>query len=407
MQKGFLSQYFEKVAIKRLTAVEVNTAISNQHELNGSKSLKTLFGNERVSYQSKFLWLAGESEGISCEGHLTWYDAREAHPTRSEYRLYFKSNEIMDQARESDMLIIAKRQNGEFYIIIVPYGSTLENQLLWLFGIEQVGYSFNLQAIENGHNPEVNFAVRYILEELDIEIEETDSGYLDEILEPFFSTGFPNTSVFSQLARQTMREVSSRDEPDETLLKWIEHEEKLFKRLEHHIVSQRLQAGFCTDGDTDVEGFIKFSLSVQNRRKSRIGYALEHHLEEIFKVHELRYSRTAVTENKSKPDFLFPDIKSYKDMTYPESRLTMLGVKSTCKDRWRQVLSEANRINKKHLFTLEPGISENQTDEMQAKHLQLVLPKRLHETYKSTQQSWLMDLKTFIQLANKRQKLMF
>ena len=36
-------------------------------------------------------------------------------------------------------------------------------------------------------------------------------------------------------------------------------------------------------------------------------------------------------------------------------------VKSTCKDRWRQVLSEADRIPNKHLFTLEAAISENQT----------------------------------------------
>ncbi len=52
----------------------------------------------------------------------------------------------------------------------------------------------------------------------------------------------------------------------------------------------------------------------------------------------------------------------------------MLGVKSTCKDRWRQVLSEAARIPDKCLLTVEPGISENQTNEMQANRLQLVLP---------------------------------
>ena len=60
----------------------------------------------------------------------------------------------------------------------------------------------------------------------------------------------------------------------------------------------------------------------------------------------------------------------------------MLGAKSTCKDRWRQVLSEAQRIPNKHLLTLEPGISENQTDEMQAKRLQLILPAQLHATYR-------------------------
>ena len=64
----------------------------------------------------------------------------------------------------------------------------------------------------------------------------------------------------------------------------------------------------------------------------------------------------------------------------------MLGAKSTLKDRWRQVLSEAERIDNKHLLTLEPGISENQTSEMQVKQLQLVLPRKLHESFRPAQQ---------------------
>lgn len=403
MKKGFLSQYFEGVAIKRLSAVEANTAVSNQHEFNGSKPLKTLFGRERISYEARFLWLAGENEGFSCEGNITWYDSREAHPTRSEYRLYFKSNDVMDQALAGDMLIVAKRSNGEIFMVLVPSGSTLESQILWLFGVGQIGFDFNFQSIEEGHNPEVDYAVRYILEEMGIEVADPEGSYLDGILEPYFDGGFPRTSVFSELARNSLRDVSPYEEPDETLLKWIEQEEKLFKRLERHFVSKRIELGFRNDGTTDVEGFIQFSLSVHNRRKSRVGYALENHLEEIFKAHNLTYSRTQITENKSKPDFMLPHINNYYDLTFPETRLTMLGVKSTCKDRWRQVLAEANRINNKHLFTLEPGISENQTDEMQANHLQLVLPKRLHETYRPAQQSWLMDLSSFIQMAKERQ----
>ena len=403
MQRGFLSQYFEGIAIKRLSSVEVNTEVSNQHEFNGSKPLRTLFGDSRISYEARFLWLAGENEGFSCEGHITWYDAREANPKRSEYRLYFKSNDVMDQAKIADMLIVAKRPNGEIFMVLVPSGSTLESQMLWLFGVEQVDFDFNFQAIEDGHDPEVDFAVRYILEEMGIEVADPDGGYLDSILEPYFNGGFQRTSVFSELARRTLKDVSPYEEPDQTLMKWIEQEEKLFKRLERHFVSQRLEEGFRGDGSTDVEGFIQFSLSVHNRRKSRVGYALENHLEEIFKAHNLTYSRTQMTENKSKPDFLFPHIDNYRDLNFPESRLTMLGVKSTCKDRWRQVLAEANRIDNKHLFTLEPGISENQTDEMQANKLQLVLPKLLHDTYKPSQQNWLMDLGAFIQMAKARQ----
>lgn len=83
----------------------------------------------------------------------------------------------------------------------------------------------------------------------------------------------------------------------------------------------------------------------------------------------------------------------------------MLGSKSSCKDRWRQVLSEANKIMNKHLFTLEPGISQNQTDEMQDKKLQLVLPKNLHDTYLESQKGWLMSLCEFITLVQERQNV--
>jgi hypothetical protein len=81
----------------------------------------------------------------------------------------------------------------------------------------------------------------------------------------------------------------------------------------------------------------------------------------------------------------------------------MLGVKSTCKDRWRQVLAEADKIPSKHLLTLEAAISSNQTDEMQAKDLQLVLPSALHHTYSPAQQKWLMDVSAFIDLVRERQ----
>ena len=82
----------------------------------------------------------------------------------------------------------------------------------------------------------------------------------------------------------------------------------------------------------------------------------------------------------------------------------MLGVKSTCKDRWRQVLAEAARIQRKHLFTLETSISLNQTNEMQANLLQLVVPRGLQDTYSEQQRTWLLDLAGFITLVRGRQE---
>lgn len=145
--------------------------------------------------------------------------------------------------------------------------------------------------------------------------------------------------------------------------------------------------------------------TVQNRRKSRVGLALENHLEQIFTECGIRYSRAAVTENRSKPDFIFPGQAEYHDPTFNPLNLSMLGVKSTCKDRWRQVLAEAGRIERKHLLTLEAAISANQTDEMQAKNLQLVLPRSLHATYSIAQQAWLLDVSGFNALVREREKV--
>ena len=120
------------------------------------------------------------------------------------------------------------------------------------------------------------------------------------------------------------------------------------------MISERLKRGFMESGAADIEGFHEF-LTVQNRRKSRAGQSLEHHLEALFTAHEIRFERGALTENKNKPDFLFPGQAEYQDPAFPVARLTMLGAKSTCKDRWRQVLQEANRIPAKHLCNSNPG----------------------------------------------------
>jgi hypothetical protein len=222
-------------------------------------------------------------------------------------------------------------------------------------------------------------------------------------LEPY-GTQFPPTKVLADLARASLPEIDPRGDPDAVLMAWIEREELLFRRLERRIVGERLRGGFAEDGEPDVDGFVSFSLAVQNRRKSRAGHSLEHHLETLFKANGIRQSRGAVTENRNKPDFVFPGEAEYRDADFPSDRPTMLGAKSTCKDRWRQVLSEAARISNKHLLTLEPGISENQTQEMQAKALQLVLPRKLHETYRDGQRAWLLDVRGFIGLVRQRQQ---
>ncbi|MDD3013713.1 MAG: type II restriction endonuclease [Candidatus Gastranaerophilales bacterium] len=412
MSHGLLRKCFNGVAVKRLSAVEVDPSRSHQHELNGVNGLKEILGPEkRCNIPTIFVWLGDEQDGITEEGFLTWYDARSNHPTRSEYRLYFPSTAVLNLASAGDPVFIATRPDGSIMVIITKAGSTMENQLLWLFDlpnlpesdgeITQTNQKFDVKQINYDVSGQTDFAVRYILEELGLEPEEPETDYLDLMLSRFGSN-FPRTIEFSSFARETIPDVSPKDDPDGTLLSWINQEELLFRRLERHVVADRLEKGFIDTEGADINGFLKFSLSVQNRRKSRAGLSLENHLEEIFKIIDIPYARGKITENRQKPDFLFPGVVEYHNPQFPASKLIMLGAKSTCKDRWRQVLSEAARIKTKHLLTLEPGISQNQTTEMRSSSLQLVLPRELHQTYRPEQQSWLIDLNGFIDLVKKR-----
>lgn len=404
MKRGHLSEHFSGIAVKRLSAVETRPATSNQHEFNSSSELKHLLGeDDQKDIPTKFIWIGHEQEGVEVEGFVTWYDARRRHPTRSEYRLYYPGNDVTAMMDEGDAFFLAKRKGTGCLVIITPSDSTMFNQLLWLFGIDiQSEFRFSYQPVAGNTDAELDFAARLVLEALDIDPEEPEARAIDDLIAPFGLT-MPNTRTLSELARQSLGLRTVRDAPDQALMTWMDREDQLFRRLERRILAERLRTGFRTPDGEDVEGFISFSLSVQNRRKSRAGLALESHLEALLTEFQIKFERGATTENGNRPDFLFPGTAEYRNPAFPASQLTMLGAKSTLKERWRQVLSEAERIEIKHLLTLEPGISEKQTAEMQAKCLQLIVPRGLHATYKPQQCSWLMDVSGFIRLVQSRQ----
>jgi hypothetical protein len=239
------------------------------------------------------------------------------------------------------------------------------------------------------------------LEQIGVKPEDEAPNYLDQMLSKF-GGDFPKTIEFSAFARSTIKDFSSHDDPDVALVAWMEREEILFRTLEKYLLGEKLRK-LTQAGVEDTEPFIKLIQSTLQRRKSRAGSALENHLEQVFTEHNLTYTRTGVTENRLKPDFIFPSITDYHNANFPKTRLTMLASKSTCKDRWRQILNEAARIPNKHLLTLEPSISENQTNEMKLEKVQLVIPQGLHLTYTADQQAWLMNVKSFTMLAQQRQ----
>lgn len=406
MKRGYLSEYFKGIAVKFLSTVEANSFRSNQHEFNGVRELVEILGEPdgKVNFPAKFIYLTDDDDAPIIEtGSLTWYDARqkareERNVMRWENRLYFPTNLVTQNLSEGDLLIVTRNTDDSLLAIVAEKGSTVANQLLWLFGFTDIGHpGFSIRGELETEQDKIAFTSRLILENIGIVVEADEDSWLDKIFAKFGRT-FPSTKEFSEFARNTIQE-DIRDDQDNILLAWMDREEILFRTLEKHLIADRLKQGF----DNNVDEFLKYSLSVQNRRKSRVGFALENHLEAMFKACGIRYSRGACTENKAKPDFLFPGIEEYRNPAFSAINLTMLGVKSTCKDRWRQVLSEADRIDRKHLLTLEPAISPNQTTEMQSKLLQLVIPKTLHDTYTSGQKEWLMSVSDFIEMTRSRQ----
>ena len=188
---------------------------------------------------------------------------------------------------------------------------------------------------------------------------------------------FPSSIDMSNAARSIVLEVYSTKlltikDPDTALLQWTEAEYRLFREIEHSRYGNTIAQGFKS-----VDDFITLANQVLNRRKSRAGKSLEHHLSAIFDDNKIMYTAQAITEGNKKPDFLFPSEEAYHDMSFSIDKLCTLAAKTTCKDRWRQILNEADRLRdeNKYLCTMQQGISSAQMDEMQAEKVVLVVPK--------------------------------
>jgi hypothetical protein len=183
--------------------------------------------------------------------------------------------------------------------------------------------------------------------------------------------------------------------PDVRLLERRKCEYEIFLSVEQAVYLPRIQGGFTT-----IDDFIGLAQTVLQSRKSRSGNSLEFQAREIMAEEGLRSGTDFVNrpeiEGGKRPDFLFPSKAAYDDLSFPDNRLRMLAAKTTCKDRWRQVINEANRIPIKHLLTLQEGVSEGQFQEMREAGVHLVVPAGLHAAYPPPVRAHLISFESFI-----------
>lgn len=306
--------------------------------------------------------------------------------TRNEFRItrFGKNFPWLDDERVGDLMIIAQKEVDNYEAWVLSKDSDIDGFLDY----------FNISPDCTNRIIDKTSAI-------------SPGEKMKHLLSQFISdkNSFPKTSEMALAAEKCynmangITDTDILTSPDNILLKWIDSEYSLFQMLEEKLYLPIINANFG-----GVAEFIRLANEMLNRRKSRAGKSLELHLAAIFDAASLIYEEQIVTEDNKRPDFVFPSALSYHDFLFPADLLVMLAAKTTCKDRWRQVINEANRIPEKHLFTLQQAISSNQLKEMHDEHVKLVVPQKYIHNYPKEYQSEIMDLSSFVTFVKEKQK---
>lgn len=299
--------------------------------------------------------------------------------TRNEYRItnFGRGFEFLNHEYTGALFVLIQNTEVDYQGYVLNTDEEI-NQFL---------DAFNISPTETNNLININ--------NRDVDILEKEQFYNFIVM---LDVDFPTSEAVSAKAREIENIIYNHLEyiiynPDQKLLDWYNMEFKLFRAIEHARYGDLIRNGF-----DDVEDFIKIANQVLNRRKSRAGKSLEHHLSAIFDGNKIEYTSQAVTEGKKRPDFIFPSQDAYRNISFSTDKLISLAAKTTCKDRWRQILNEADRLRDKNKFlcTLQQGISADQMDEMEAEKVILVVPREYIKTYPKEKQNRIWTIKKFV-----------
>jgi len=182
-------------------------------------------------------------------------------------------------------------------------------------------------------------------------------------------TTLPTGAALAQYVLQELR-PSPKESIDSLLVRRVRAEYELFQLLETGIYADKAQNGFG-----NLEDFFHLAKSLMNSRASRAGRSLELAVKLAFDESGVEYAWQPQLNEGPRPDFVFPDIRSYSSGAHSPSHLA---VKRTLKERWRGVLEEAKKIRHKNLLTLDTNLSPSQLLEISNSGIRLVVPLQLH-----------------------------
>ena len=338
-------------------------------------SISILFDTpgERGTNKDRWVRIKWQND-FETDTRFTYYGQR----TRNEYRITnFGKGFPLLKPEYTGALFVLTRQEESYYSAFVLNSDDEITEYLDAFGIGPT---------------ETNKLVETRQTSVEYREQRAIEAFIDGL-----SVDFPTSDEMSLAARKIYHSITagngSHVTPDQKILKWTEEEFRLFRALEYSRYGSIITKGFPS-----VEQFVVVANQVLNRRKSRAGKSLEHHLSAIFDENHLLYSSQAVTEGNKRPDFIFPSEEKYHDRLFPTEKLISLAAKTTCKDRWCQVINEADRLRgrEKYLCTLQQGVSAAQMDEMQEEKVILVVPKPYISTYPADRQDRIWTIEKFV-----------
>lgn len=366
-----------------ITGNDAGTTGSHQAGFYIPKCAATLlFGKEcpRGNNQEKWVKIKWQND-IETDSRFIYY----GQGTRNEYRItrFGRGFEFLMDKYVGSLLVIAEQEDDYYQAFVLESDDDIETFLSY----------FNLSTEQT--NQLINVAQ---LHSEDERMQQAIAAAIDNL------QVFPQTEEMAKIAQGIFNKIYKItdahvcESPDSILFDWRNVESNLFFALEDKLYRDVYSKPFANCND-----LMDFANSVLNRRKSRAGKSLEHHLSAIFTANSLVFEEQAITENNKKPDFLFPNSECYHNFEFPDDDLTILGAKTTCKDRWRQVINEADRVEMKYLCTLQPGISRAQLKEMEDYQVKLVVPYSLINSYPEEYRDKISDLKTFISIVKEKQ----
>ncbi len=308
------------------------------------------------------------------ESVVTWYGRR----TRREYRLtrFGKAFPWLAQEMVGDMLVLIRKAPSEFIAYVLRTEEDIE-ELQATLGLEinQSWAAFPSSEHYRAETPDQCIERQF-----------------NDLLTTF--TGFPDTTTLSAAARKALEaclpEFGKRP-LDDQLVRLVEGEYALFQLVENKVCLDQITRKFNSVGE-----FLKAAASLMNRRKARAGRSLENHFAAILKGAEIPFDQRVRIDGTSEPDILIPGKAAYENPNYPAEKLCLLGLKTTCKDRWRQVLNEGRRVKSKHILTLQKGISVNQLNEMHDSGITLVVPEVYRRAYPAESRMRILTVESFV-----------